>query len=249
MRDQRPTITFILPAYNEQENIAEAIRGFVKVAERVAGDYELLVVDDGSRDRTAEIGLIEARSNPRIRVLSHGRNRGYGEALRTGFLSARMDLVFFSDADNQFDPEELDLLLPWIEHVDVVAGYRINRQDPPMRRFMAAGWNALVRVLFYVPVRDIDCAFKLFRRSVLENVDLESVGAMVSTELMVKLGRSGASVIEVGVTHLPRTAGEARGANPRVIGRALRELVRMYGRLHGAGHIAEPTKTSTIALR
>lgn len=231
----RPTITFILPAYNEQENITDAIHSVVKVAERVASDYEVIVVDDGSCDDTSAIAQAESVENPRVRVLGHGRNRGYGEALRTGFLSARKDLVFFTDADNQFDLEELDHFLPWIEHVDVVAGYRINRQDPPMRRMMAAGWNGLVRILFYVPVRDIDCAFKLFRRSVLERIDLESVGAMVSTELMVKLGRSGASVIEVGVTHYPRTAGEARGANPRVIARALSELVRMYGRLNTSG--------------
>jgi hypothetical protein len=112
-----------------------------------------------------------------------------------------------------------------------VAGYRKNRQDPPIRRLFAYGWNILVRAMFYVPVRDIDCAFKLFRRGVLEKIDIESVGAMVSTELMVKLGRSGCSVVEVGVTHRPRRAGNARGANPRVILRAFWELMRMRPKL------------------
>jgi hypothetical protein len=115
--------------------------------------------------------------------------------------------------------------------VGVIAGYRINRQDPPLRKFNARAWNLLVRVLFYVPVRDIDCAFKLFDRKLLEEIDIESVGAMVNTELMVKLGRAGASVVEVGVHHRPRVAGEARGANPRVVLKAFTELLRMRNRL------------------
>ena len=125
----------------------------------------------------------------------------------------------------------MTLLLPWADRVDVVAGFRKNRQDPLVRRLNAWVWNRLVRVLFYVPVRDIDCAFKLFRRSALDDLDIESVGAMVNTEIMVKLGRTGKTVVEVGVTHLPRTAGTARGAKLRVIARALIEVSRMYGRL------------------
>ena len=114
-----------------------------------------------------------------------------------------MDLVFFTDADNQFDLNELEAFLPFSDKVDVVAGYRINRQDPPFRRLNAWGWNHLVRLVFYVPVRDIDCAFKLFRRSVFDELDLDSVGAMVNTELMVKIGRSGNSILELGVSPLP----------------------------------------------
>ena len=159
------------------------------------------------------------------------RNRGYGEALRTGFRAARMDLVFFTDADNQFDLNELERFLPWTDKVDVVAGYRLNRQDSASRRLNAWAWNRLVRVLFYVPVRDIDCAFKVFRRYMFDSLDLESVGAMVNTELMVKSGRSGASVIEIGVKHYPRTAGRARGADLRVIARAITELASMFRRL------------------
>jgi len=143
--------------------------------------------------------------------------------------------VFFTDADNQFDLEELTLLLPWAGHVDVVAGYRKNRQDPMMRRCYAWTWNRLVRVLFYVPVRDIDCAFKLFRRTVLEDLDIESVGALVNTEVMVKLGRTGKTVVEVGVTHLPRTAGKARGATLKVILQGFIETSRMYRRLSRLG--------------
>ena len=136
--------------------------------------------------------------------------------------------VFYTDADNQFDMNELPLLLAWSNQADVVAGFRRVRQDPFLRRANAWAWNRLVRALFYVPVRDIDCAFKLYRREPLASIEVESRGAMIDTEIMVKLARRGSAIVEVGVTHLPRTAGTARGADPKVILRALREVWRMY---------------------
>ncbi len=230
-------LSIVLPAYNEEGNIADAIERARRAADRLCAEFEIVVVDDGSTDGTAEIVKGLAEADPRVRLVQHGTNRGYGEAVLTCFRSATMDLVFFTDADLQFDVEELEAFLPWINRVDVVAGYRIDRKDRWSRRFTARVWNYIVRVIFYVPVRDIDCAFKLFRRSALIDLDLESVGAMVSTELMVKLGRSGHSVVELGVTHFPRRAGKARGATPRVIFRAVRELRRMRHRLrqHSAG--------------
>jgi glycosyltransferase involved in cell wall biosynthesis len=225
------SVSIVLPAYDEEPNIEQAIAEATGAAERLFGEHEIVVVDDGSSDRTAELAHAVSARDPRVVVVSHGENRGYGEALRTGFRHSRLDFVFFTDADLQFDLSELEEFLQYAGTVDVVAGYRLNRQDPLARRVMAYGWNLLVRVLFYVPVRDIDCAFKLFDRSVLQDVDIESVGAMVNTELMVKLGRAGASVVEVGVTHRPRRAGKARGADPRVILTALREVRRMRKRL------------------
>ena len=224
-------VSIVLPAYNEEENIEQAVAEATATSERLFADHEILVVDDGSADRTAALVGDLNQSDDRVRVISHGRNRGYGEALRTGFLASRLDYVFFTDADLQFDMDELERFVPYAGTVDVIAGYRVNRQDPLVRRLNAYGWNLLVRILFYVPVRDIDCAFKLFNRRVLDEIDIESVGAMVNTELMVKLGRKGASVVEIGVTHRPRNAGQARGANPRVIAMAFREVVRMRRRL------------------
>jgi glycosyltransferase involved in cell wall biosynthesis len=229
--DRALRVSIVLPAFNEEANIERAISEATRVAGRLFVEHEVIVVDDGSRDATKRAAKAVAARDPRVRVICHGRNRGYGEALRTGFLASRLDFVFFTDADLQFDLEELERVLPYAGAVDVVAGYRVNRRDPRSRRLIAYAWNLLVRVLFYVPVRDIDCAFKLFDRRVLEEIDIESVGAMVNTEVMVKLGRSGASVVEVGVTHRPRTAGEARGASPRVVATALREVLRMRGRL------------------
>ncbi|MGH9301654.1 MAG: glycosyltransferase family 2 protein [Acidimicrobiales bacterium] len=233
-------LSVVLPAFNEEENVLEAIARVTDVTKRLCAEYEIIVVDDGSSDRTAELVQGASRQDSHVRLVRHSRNKGYGEALRSGFRAARLELVFFTDADNQFDLDELEGFLPWIERVNVVAGYRIKRQDPFMRRLTARTWNQVVRALFCVPVHDIDCAFKLFRRSVFDEIDLDSVGAMVNTELMVKLQRSGAGVIEMGVHHFPRRAGQARGANPRVIARALFELATMYRRLHRAGVLEVP---------
>lgn len=220
-------VSIVLPAHDEEANIRESIEAATRTAERLLAEHEIVVVDDGSRDRTAAIVREIADRDPRVRLVRHDRNRGYGEALRSGFLAARLDYIFLTDADLQFDMDEMEKLLPYVGTVDVIAGYRVNRQDPLVRKVCAWGWNLIVRVFFWVPVRDIDCAFKLFERRLLDDIRIGSVGNMVSTELMVRVGRRGASVVEVPVTHLPRRAGRSQGATPRVIARALIELVRM----------------------
>ncbi|HVX68581.1 MAG TPA: glycosyltransferase family 2 protein [Mycobacteriales bacterium] len=221
-------LSIVLPAYNEEANIERMVVRSTEVASRHCTDHEVIVVDDGSSDTTASIVDKLAADDPRIRLVRHAVNQGYGGALKSGFLAAKMDLVFFTDSDNQFDLDELAIFIDLIQSVDVVAGYRIKRRDPFFRRLNARAWNYLVRALFYVPVRDIDCAFKLFRREVFDGLEIDSVGAMVNTELMVKLGRSGYRVVEVGVSHFPRTAGKPQGASIKVIIRAFSELRRMH---------------------
>jgi glycosyltransferase involved in cell wall biosynthesis len=243
-----PSVSFVLPSYNEEANIERAIDQTRAVAERVCSQWEILIVDDGSTDRTGEIVRGASTIEPSIKLVSHGCNRGYGEALRSGFAAAQFDFVFFTDADNQFDMNDFDLLMAWADRADVVAGYRKVRRDTFMRQVNAWGWNRLVRMLFYVPVRDIDCAFKLIKREALEQIDIESRGAMINTEIMVKLARSGCLIIEVGVNHFPRTAGAPQGAKLRVIARALREVKRMYPHLSGLAPQAEnaPAKWASI---
>jgi glycosyltransferase involved in cell wall biosynthesis len=227
----RHAVSFVLPAYNEEENITKAIVDTIEVAARHCSAFEVIVVDDGSTDRTASLVDASIARHPQVRLVKHGTNLGYGHALRSGFSEAALDFVFYTDADNQFDMDEFPLLIAWADQADVVAGFRRVRQDPIIRRANAWCWNRLVRALFYVPVRDIDCAFKLYRREPLASVEIESRGAMIDTEIMVKLARKGSTIVEVGVTHLPRTAGTARGAKPAVIMRALREVWRMYPKL------------------
>lgn len=193
-------------------------------------DYEVIVVNDGSRDRTREVVESLNATNPRIHCVNHPSNRGYGEALRTGFSAATKDLVFLTDGDKQFDVNEVEHFIPAIERADIVAGYRSPRRDPFIRLVYAFGWNTLVRLLFGRTVRDIDCAFKLFKREVWTTINVHSGGATFSAEFLVRAKRAGFRMAELPVTHLPRTAGSPTGGNPRVILRAFRDL--LWLRLH-----------------
>ncbi|MEO6318836.1 MAG: glycosyltransferase family 2 protein [Acidimicrobiales bacterium] len=222
------TCSMVLPAHDEADNIDTCLDAVTKAGERFFADHEIIVVDDGSTDATAERVLRRAELDPRVRLVQHATNRGYGEALRSGFATASYDLLFFTDADNQFDLDDLARFTPLIADHDVVAGYRLNRQEGWRRRAGAHAWNRLVALVFRVPFRDIDCAFKLIRRPLLDAIELRATGAMVNTELITRLVHRGARTIELGVVHLPRTVGEASGGDLRVIARAFRELVALY---------------------
>ena len=218
------SLSVILPAYNEEANIARTVRSVVDALSNWGLDFEALVVNDGSADRTSEILAEMAADDPRIRIVTHAVNRGYGAALVTGFTSASKDLSFFMDSDGQFDIRELARFLPLIERYDAVLGYRIDRKDARLRLVNAWGWRQLVRLMLGVRARDVDCAFKLFHTDFFRTHELESHGAMINAEILYKLCRDGYSAVEVGVRHMERTAGKATGANARVILRALREL-------------------------
>ena len=230
------SISAVLPAYNEEALIARTVRHVAAALGRLADDFEVIVVDDGSRDRTGAVlaALQAAEPDLRLRVVTHPRNRGYGAALASGFDAARLDLIFLTDGDRQFDVAELEKFLPALdERTDLVIGWRQNRADPPLRLFNAWGWKLLVNALFGYTARDVDCAFKLFRRRVWQSLTVHARGATFSAELLVKARRLGFRVKELPVSHFPRSAGSATGARPAVIVRALAELFRLRIRLEG----------------
>ncbi len=220
-------LTLFFPAYNEEEIIEKTVRDALRIAPSVTDDYEVIVVDDGSRDGTAAAVEAIAASDPHVRIVRHDRNRGYGAALRTGFAQARKDFVFFSDADGQFDLAEMPKLVAQTAVAPVVVGYRMKRSDPPHRLFIAKTYNLIVRVMFGLRVRDIDCAFKLLKREVLSRVDLESNGAFISSELLIKLRRAGVPIVECGVNHYARTTGYSKGANFTVILKTIRDILKL----------------------
>lgn len=230
----RPSISVILPAYNEEAVIERSVRHVADVLRGLADDYEIVVTDDGSRDRTGEVlASLANEQKLHLRVVTHEHNRGYGAALASGFDAARKDLIFFTDGDKQFDVAELATFLPAIgDGVDMVIGWRRKRADPPMRKLNALGWKLLVNSLFGYTARDVDCAFKLFRREVWQALRVQAHGATFSAEFLIKARRRGFGILEKPVTHLPRTAGSATGARPAVIARAFAELIRLRLTLH-----------------
>jgi glycosyltransferase involved in cell wall biosynthesis len=219
-------ISAVLPAYNEQSIIEPAVRHVAGVLGGLVDDFEVVVVNDGSVDRTGEIlASLAAEPGLNLRVVTHERNRGYGAALASGFDAASRELIFLTDGDKQFDVAELAAFLPALdEQTDLVIGWRRRRADPPMRLLNAWGWKQLVNGLFGYTARDVDCAFKLFRQRVWQSVTVRSHGAAFSAELLIKARRAGFRFKELGVTHFPRTGGRATGARPAVIVRAFREL-------------------------
>ncbi len=224
-------LSLVLPAYNEADNLELVVRRACEVLPQLVEEYEIVIVDDGSRDATGVIADQLARTFSQVRVIHHKVNRGYGGALRSGFAAASGDLIMFMDADQQFDPADLVHLLPFVPHADIVAGYRVRRRDPWIRLVYAAVFNLAMRALFGITVRDIDCAFKVARADLLRSLDLRMNGALINTELLAKAQRAGATIVEVGVRHYPRLTGEPSGGSPRVILRAMRDVARLWWHL------------------
>lgn len=242
------SLSVFFPAYNEEENIAATVQQADTILKKITPTYEIIVVNDGSKDNTGTIADGLAKKNKHVRVIHHNPNQGYGAAVWTGIQSAQYDYVFFTDADLQFDLKELTKLLQYVPEYQVVIGYRAKRRDPFMRLLNAKGWNLLNRLLFGLKVRDIDCAFKLFDRRVFNDIPLKSRGAMLSAEMLIRLSRKGIPFKEVAVTHLPRIQGSPTGAKPSVIMLAFKELFQNYrGELGSVTH-RQVVKFATVGM-
>ena len=222
------SLSLFFPCYNESENVGSMIEQAVKVGEEYGADYEVVVVDDGSRDGSANIVQGWSQKNPRVRLVQHEKNMGYGAALRTGLKNVRKDLVFLVDGDNQFHLADIDKLFSKIDSCDVVAGFRIVRRDKALRRLNGFLWTQLNKLLFGLAVRDVDCAFKLFRRKVLEGLELRSNHLLIHAEILARLKKKGARIEEIGIPHYPRTAGQATATKPAEIFKTFYELFRLY---------------------
>lgn len=219
-------VSLFFPMFNEEGNIDQAVAAALRALEHVSPQFEVIIVNDGSRDRTGAIADHLAANDARVRVVHHAGNRGYGAALRSGLEAATHPVVVLADGDNQFDLSELGVLLGLLEEADIVSGYRIARQDPWHRRLYAFLYNRLAQVLFDIPVRDVNCGFKVYQRSFVNRLlpELRSTGALINVEMMARARRHGARVREAGVHHYPRVMGSQTGGNPAVIIRAVREL-------------------------
>ena len=230
-----PRLSYFFPAHNEEANIEALVVEALETLPNLAETFEIIAVDDGSRDRTGEIADRLAADHPDVvRVVHHNPNRGYGGALRSGFEHARYELLAFTDGDRQFKVADIGRLTERMaqpDRPDVVVGYRIKRADPFVRIAYARTYKLANRIFFGLRVTDVDCACKLFRREALEGVRVESGGAFFSAELLNKIRQAGRSIAEVGVPHYPRTAGSPTGAKPSVIWRAVKDFWMLRLRL------------------
>jgi glycosyltransferase involved in cell wall biosynthesis len=219
----------VLPAYNEADNVEPMVAEATPALQAVTDDFEIVVVDDGSSDGTADATRRAMETHSHVRLVQHPVNRGFGASVFSGFTNAQKDWIFYSDADRQFVLSELESFVPAMETADLIAGYRAPRKDPFMRVLYGKGWSMLCTLTFGYTVRDVDCGFKLFRREIIEKLapTIRSRGATFSIEWLVRAKRAGYRFAELPVTHQPRVAGSQTGANVDVIVRAFRELMQV----------------------
>ena len=224
MKKRRESISVFFPLYNDAPSVELMVDRARSVLEQATDDWEIILVEDCSPDNVGEIADRLAEEDPRVRVIHHETNRGYGGALRSGFAACRKDLIFYTDGDAQYDPRELALLLEHIDRADVVNGYKIDRSDRMIRKVLGRIYHTTVKTLFGLPYRDVDCDFRLFRRRVIDSLDLESDSGVICTEMMTKVHGGGFRVIEVPVHHYSRLAGESQFFRLNRVFRLLRGL-------------------------
>lgn len=228
LSSNKPSISVFFPAYYDQDNIGKVTEAAVKVLEEIGADYEITIIEDGSPDDTGEVADELARKFPRVKVIHHPQNMGYGATLKEGFISATKELVFYTDGDNQFDLSELKKFYQLSLYTDIVAGFRIEKQYSKYRKFTSFMYNLILRVLFDIPDRDVDCAFKLFPRKLFEEIEIESKDAFIDAEIMIKARKLGYNITPIGVHHYPRLDGISTGARPSVIFRTIGEIYQYW---------------------
>ena len=222
------SLSVFFPCYNEQDNIERVARASLDVLTGLNIDFEIIIVNDGSKDKTGQVADQLAQKDNRIKTVHHQVNRGYGAALQSGFAASSKEYIFYTDGDGQFDIKELPLLFQYAVDYDIVTGYRINRQDNLARKLNAFCWTTLVNLLFGMKIKDMDCAFKLYKRRIFDDIKLKSTGALINTEIFARAKNKGYKIFQIGVHHYPRTAGVQTGAKLKVILRAFKELFALY---------------------
>ncbi len=239
-----PSLSVFFPAYNDALSLPSLVSAAFSVLDRCVDEYEVIVINDGSRDDTGEaLAALQRKYGPRLRVVTHETNRGYGGALRSGFEAATLDFVFYTDGDGQYDVGELPMLLAAARpRIGLVNGYKLKRSDPWHRIVIGRVYNALARTLFRIRIRDIDCDFRLIRRDLLADIGLTSTSGTVCVELVRKLELTGCGVAEVGVRHFPRLYGRSQFFRVRSLFSTFSQLLRLYLRL-----VLEPAMGAALA--
>ncbi len=221
------SLSVFFPCYNEEMHVERTAERALEACREISSDFEIIIVDDGSRDRTPELADALAERYAEVRAVHNRPNLGYGGALQRGFREATKDWVFYTDGDGQFDFAEIVKLLPLLEEYDIVSGFRMDRKDAPLRRLNAWCWTTLVNTVFGLRVRDVDGAFKIYPRRLFDEIEMHSMGALIDAEILARAKNLGYRIGQVGVHHYARDGGEQSGANLKVIARAFVELFRL----------------------
>jgi glycosyltransferase involved in cell wall biosynthesis len=224
----KPSISFFCPAYYDEKNLPRLIPEVSKLLSEIAEQYEIIIIEDGSPDDTGKVADELAGRYPNVRVIHHPKNLGYGATLAEGWKTGKLDWIFYTDGDRQYDVSEFRLFLPYLENYDALIGYRKHRVLSGSRKIQSATYNWLIRALFGLNFRDIDCSFKIIRRSVLDRINLRSRSAFIDAELLIKLQQLGARTLELPVTHFPRAHGRASGASLSVVMQTIREIIVFF---------------------
>jgi glycosyltransferase involved in cell wall biosynthesis len=236
-----PGLSIFFPAYNDSGTIASLVIAARATAQKLTQNFEVIVVNDGSADHTAEIVDELARTYPEVRVIHHPKNRGYGGALRSGFGGSTKEFIFYTDGDAQYDPAELELLWPrMVDGVDVVNGYKISRSDPMHRIIIGRVYHHTVKLLFGLKVRDVDCDFRLLRRSVFDRISLEHNSGVICLELMKKLTDAGCVIAEVPVHHYHRAFGKSQFFNFPRLWHTAQDVLKLWVKLVVVGAHRKP---------
>lgn len=246
MTTRKPGISVVYPMFNEEENIERAVQFAEAVLTDITSDYEILIINDASTDRSPEIAVTLARSNPRVKVFHHERNLKLGGALRTGFGKATKELVFYCDSDLPVDLREVKRALHIMEFTrsDIVSAFRFDRTaEGPVRTVYSVCYNLLIRFLFPLRVKDVNFSFKLFKREILDKIKLEAEGSFIDAELLIKAKLHGFKIVQFGVDYFPRNRGVSTLASPDVIVKMIRELIAFRMKMRheiGATRIPNP---------
>lgn len=222
------SLSAFFPCFNEEANVARMVAHFEEALPKLAKEYEILIINDGSTDKTGQIADQLAAKHSHVRVIHHPKNLGYGASLRSGFKHAQLDWIFFTDGDMQFDVNQLADFLPYTDEYNVIIGYRKRRAEGSVRAMNANIFKLYINLLFRLHVKDIDCAFKLLRRDIVQSLHLQSTGAFTSAEMLYRLKKMGQKFYQIPVDHFPRKYGTPTGNNPKVVVKAGLEAFSVY---------------------
>jgi glycosyltransferase involved in cell wall biosynthesis len=220
------SVSFFCPAYKEEENLRVLIPRIHQFLSDITDVFEIIIVEDGSPDRTGEIADALSAEYKGVRVIHHLKNQGYGATVRDGFLNSRYDYVMYTDGDNQYDVFEYAGAIPLLEHADVVSGYVRQKAVSTGRKIQSLVWNGLLRAFFLLSIRDINCSVKIYKRKVLDAIEIKSTSAFIDAEMLIRAKRAGFKIVQMPVTHFERTEGLATGSKPSLIWETFKDLLK-----------------------